>query len=551
MTRQGLGSTGASLADTNNVAEVQSSELEILFTAVTETKKQSRLLSGLREAAVYSLVLLISMLVVKIYEFVRDIQKFGVPKEFSKVIEFGIINDISFVLNIAIIPVSIFLLLYCINKKFARVFFVIFSLFLIIIHAALAEYFLETLVPLGADLLGYSLADIKQTVGAAGISMTFVFGIVLILAFIILLFITIPKKLQAGPRLSIAAFGLFVLAAICSVSAITYRWRPGEEFSNNISLNKSYYFYKNCYAALYSNNKINVDNDEAVTANSFHYVDEEHFPFLHTVDSTDVLSPFFNKSTKQPNLVFIVVEGLGRAFSNNDAYLGSFTPFLDSLSGKSLYWSNFLSSGGRTFAMLPSIFGSLPFSKNGFLELGNDMPKHASLLSVLKNNGYVTNFFYGGDASFDNMNLFLKMNGTNVYDEKTFTSNYAKMPLSNNGFTWGYGDEEVLRKCNEVNAAIDKPSCNVIMTLSTHSPFLISEQDKYLALFEQRMNELQFTDAQKQEHRRYQDQYATILYADNAIRNFINEYKSLPDFANTIFVVTGDHRMPEIPMSTK
>ena len=148
--------------------------------------------------------------------------------------------------------------------------------------------------------------------------------------------------------------------------------------------------------------------------------------------------------------------------------------------------------------MLPSIFGSLPFSKNGFLELGNDMPKHASLLSVMKNNGYVTNFFYGGDASFDNMNLFLKKNGTNVYDEKAFTSSYVKMPLSNNGFTWGYGDGEVLRKCNEINASIDKPSCNVIMTLSTHSPFLIIEQDKYQALFEHRMNKLQFTDSQKQ-----------------------------------------------------
>ncbi|MEO7049792.1 MAG: glycosyltransferase, partial [Ferruginibacter sp.] len=202
MTRQGLGSTDASRADTNDLVETQNSEHEILFTAVTETKKQSRLLSGLREAAVYSLVLLISMLVVKIYEFVRDIQKFGVPKEFSKVIGFGIINDISFVLNIAIIPVSIFILLYFIGKKFARVFFVTFSLLLIIIHAALAEYFLETLVPLGADFLGYSLADIKQTVGAAGISVTFIFGIVLILAFIILLFIIITKKLQAGPKLS-------------------------------------------------------------------------------------------------------------------------------------------------------------------------------------------------------------------------------------------------------------------------------------------------------------------------------------------------------------
>jgi uncharacterized sulfatase len=65
------------------------------------------------------------------------------------------------------------------------------------------------------------------------------------------------------------------------------------------------------------------------------------------------------------------------------------------------------------------------------------------------------------------------------------------------------------------------------------------------------MQQLQFSEAQKEEHRRYKNQYATILYMDNSIRDFINNYKKRPGFNNTIFVITGDHRMPEIPMSTK
>lgn len=89
------------------------------------------------------------------------------------------------------------------------------------------------------------------------------------------------------------------------------------------------------------------------------------------------------------------------------------------------------------------------------------------------------------------------------------------------------------------------------MTLSTHNPFLINDEAKYTELFEQRMDELRFNEAQKEEHRRYENQYASILYTDNAIRNFINSYKNREDFANTIFVITGDHRMPEIPMATK
>ena len=542
MTRQGLNSN-----QQNGVLQG-----DILNDTII-TKKQPRLLQGIREAATYSVILLVSMLVIKVYELIRDTQHFGVPQDFIDVIKFGIINDISFGFNIAIIPVVIFIFLFLLNKRLARFFFITFSILLIIVHAALAEYFLETLVPLGADLFGYSIADIKQTVGAAGVSMTFIFSTIGMLAFVIMLFIIIPKKLKFSSLFSLSLLGLFVLAALGSIATITNKWKPGPEFSNSIALNKSFYFYSNCYTALYGNKRqdVLVNMDKAADPNAFHYVDEKHYPFLHTVDSSDVLSPFFNKQATKPNFVFLVVEGLGRAFSNKDAYLGSFTPFIDSLSNQSLYWSNFLSEGGRTFAMLPSIFGSLPFGKNGYLELGDQMPARLSLFNILKENGYKCNFFYGGDASFDNMSKFVKMDGGNVYDEKTFSSNYIKMPKSASGFTWGYGDDQVLAKLNEVNKNLEGPTCNVVMTLSTHSPFLVNEQDYYLNLVEQRMQDLKFTESQKEEHRRYKDQYATILYMDNSIRDFINNYRNHPDFSNTIFIITGDHRMPEIPMSTK
>lgn len=555
MTRRGLGSTQSRIEIADETIIYQNA-IPALEQALIDTapQKTGKFLQALKEAAMYSVILLASMCIIKIYELVRDTQQFGFPKDFLKVISYGIINNISFVLNIAILPVAVFMFLFFFSKKFARFFFVIFSLFVITVHAALAEYFLQTLVPLGADLLKYSMADIKQTVGAAGISITFIGSTVVMLALVVSLFIIIPKKLKFSAMLSFMLIVLFGVSAIISLSSITNAWKPGQEFNNNISLNKSYYFYNSCYQFLRAGKEEDVREHivSASDASAFNYIDEEHYPFLHTVDSSvDMLSPFFNKQKTPPNLVFIVVEGLGRAFSNKDAYLGSFTPFLDSLSGKSLYWSNFLSAGGRTFAMLPSIFGSLPYGENGFTELGDKMPKHLSLFSVLKQNGYASNFFYGGNSEFDNMNKFVKMDGGNIYDEKTFAAGYKKMPLSNSGFSWGYGDEEVFKRYTEATSQMRSPTCNVVMTLSTHSPFLINDQDKYLQLFEQRMQTLQFTDDQKTEHRRYKDQYASILYTDNAIRNFIKNYSSSGDFSNTIFVITGDHRMPEIPMATK
>jgi uncharacterized sulfatase len=285
---------------------------------------------------------------------------------------------------------------------------------------------------------------------------------------------------------------------------------------------------------------------------NFVYTDEEKYPFLHADSTADVLSPFFNKSDKAPNIVIILVEGLGRAFTNEGAYLGNFTPFIDSLSKQSLYWKNFLSEGGRTFAVLPSVLGSLPFAKNGFCELGDKMPDHLSLLSLAKHNGYHTAFFYGGDSKFDNMSTFLKKSAIDaINDEPTFPMGYTKLPAKGD-FSWGYGDKELFRRYFEVEKDNEtQPQLNVLLTVSTHSPFMVNDQKVYDQKFEDRMQQLNFSNDKKQAYQDYRGQYASILFTDDALRTFFKEYKKRSDYNNTIFIITGDHRMPEIPMSTK
>jgi uncharacterized sulfatase len=41
------------------------------------------------------------------------------------------------------------------------------------------------------------------------------------------------------------------------------------------------------------------------------------------------------------------------------------------------------------------------------------------------------------------------------------------------------------------------------------------------------------------------------MYTDDALRFFFEQYEKLPAYRNTIFIITGDHRLPEIEMSTK
>ena len=522
--------------------------------------------AGFKDFSRYAIVFTLLFFINRIFELAFDAYKHGIPQLFWKVIGLSFLKDISFILQTGIIGFSIFFVIYIFHRRTARIFLIVLSVLLLIIQVGLSQYFTTTLVPLGADVWGYSWNDIKLTVGAAGIKISLVLIFVAFIGLIIAAFVFIPGKIKVNNTWAFCLFTALILGISFGVENKANKLLPGQEYSNNLSINKSYYFFsatldhffpakvnQDIYTDTYSGDFNSDEKAETGTIATHHYIDEQEYPFLHSIDSSaDVLSPFFNKSPTPPNIVIVLVEGLGRAFTNKGAYLGNFTPFIDSLAEKSLYWENFLSEGGRTFAVLPSFMGSLPFAKNGFCELGDRMPQHLSLLSLLKYNGYNTSFNVGCVSTFDNMNIYLKKNNIDVInDEPTYPANYVKMPASASGFSWGYGDKELFRRFLETKQNPQQPYASVVLTVSTHSPFFINEQDYYLQRFEQRMNELGFDEAQKNEHRNYKYQYASILFTNDAVRNFINEYSKRPDFANTVFLITGDHIMPEIPMISK
>jgi len=472
-----------------------------------------------------------------------------------------LVNYFFYWLKTFVILLIPYLLLYPFSRKSANIFFIALATLLLLLQLALIQYFNKSMVLLGADLFAYSIADIKQTLGASGgVSILQTIAFICLITFSLWVFIYFSKKISIHKYVTfvITVFSVFIFTTGFSIPNLS---GLKTEYARTLVLNKSdffiaqsyhYFFPQNIETDIYSDSYSGDFGNDIPLVKDFIYADESKFPFLRKDETPDVLSPFFTKSNEKPNIVIILVEGLGRAFTNEGAALGNFTPFIDSLSKESLYWNNFLSAAGRSFGVLPSVLGSLPFAKNGFNELGENMPKHLSLVSIARHNGYKTAFFYGGDSRFDNMNLFMKKNGVDhIYDEFTFPDGYTKLPAQN-GFTWGYGDAELFRRYLQLQPENDQqPKLNVLFTVATHSPFLLNNQEKYNHLFEERMEQLKFSGDKKNAYRVYEPQYASILYLDEAVRNFINIYKQRSDFQNTIFIITGDHRMPEIPMLTK
>ncbi|WP_166228425.1 LTA synthase family protein [Aquirufa beregesia] len=429
-------------------------------------------------------------------------------------------------------------------------------------HLVLIGYFNTALVPLGADLYSYSISDIQQTVGASSGT-----GLPVIIAFVFLtgIFIScikyLPVKVKIGPKWSLFFPILSLFQYITPFNSFTINFPT--EYENNLTINKpafflsassDYFFHSNAEVDIYADGYIGDFEGFTTQGIKFEYPYETQYPFYHSNQSPDVLSPYFQALKTQPNLVIILVEGLGRAFSNEGAYLGNFTPFIDSLADKSLYWKNMLSAGGRTFAVLPALLSSLPFGENGILEMGPAIPKHLSLYTILKRNGYRTSFYYGGETEFDGMKTYLVNNHVDeIIEEKSFPTGYIKLPPSTNNFTWGYSDDELFRYyLKKRNGALSKkPELNVILTVSTHNPFLIPNQGKYIQMVKNRMGKLGFNANKQAEYSNFMNQYSSIMYTDESLKKFFQEYQKRPDYTNTIFVITGDHRLPEIPISTK
>src|SRR5690606_12845097 len=235
-------------------------------------------------------------------------------------------------------------------------------------------------------------------------------------------------------------------------------------------------------------------------------------------------------------------------FVDNNMY-GGFTPYLDSLIDKSLYWEHFVSTTGRSFGILPALLGSLPYGEKGFLDLSKT-PSHVSLISLLKANGYSTSYFSGGPSSFDRKINFLEYNGIDqLIDESKYGPSYAKTRTDDGGFSWGYPDHEIFRKTLTTMNAEKQPRLDIILTLSSHEPFEYPDMELYSSIVEERAGTITKPTEIKNTILNNKDIFGCLLYTDKAIKEFMDAYSQRPEYDNTIFVITGDHRL--IPIAQK
>ncbi|WP_425360416.1 MULTISPECIES: sulfatase-like hydrolase/transferase [unclassified Candidatus Tisiphia] len=241
---------------------------------------------------------------------------------------------------------------------------------------------------------------------------------------------------------------------------------------------------------------------------------------LYSDDSTIARYIKANSSNnKKYNIIFITVESLSSEFMGKFGNQQNITPNLDRLAEQSIFFTNLYAVGTRTVRGLEAITLSVPPTPGSSIIRRPENQSLFNIATVFRNQGYVTNFLFGGYSYFDNLQNYFHGNGYNIIDRGNLKSN--EISFAN---IWGVADEDILIKALELadqNYHQGKAFFSLIMTTSNHRPYTFTEG---------RIDLLSGSGRN-----------AAVKYTDYAIGRFLELAKTHPWFDNTIFVITADH----------
>jgi len=468
----------------------------------------------------------------------------------------GLLYDFRDFLVLILLMFVPFLLISLLNRRVANMVYILFLGLLILLQFSLIRYFAVNLVPLDDVFFRYSFSEVRMIISNSD-PLNFMTFLPLIL---ILLLFTGLEILAARVRLKPRVITLLSLCYLAALFLSIVRPPSMEAFASDtvfyFEVNKSSYFIREGISSLFLDETASEADEIADEIDRYHELHPEfdftskNYPLVHINNTNDVLGPSFNLQEQPPNLVFIIVESLSAACIGDQSWYGNFTPFLDSLKNKGLYWDNFLSSSERTFHVFASIFGSLPFGNGEFLKDLSKIPFHYSLIRYLRENGYYTSVYYGGDLSFTNYKEFFLKERTDFMLDY-FGPEYQEKQKLYPEFTWGYHDEFTFARSLEVIDSLNRePRLDIYLTLSTHNPFQPPNAGYYMKRYEEITNQPGYPKEKKERTDLDPKIFASILYTDDALRKFFNEYSKRDDFKNTIFFITGDHFFMELGYST-
>ncbi|HEX5625944.1 MAG TPA: LTA synthase family protein, partial [Saprospiraceae bacterium] len=498
----------------------------------------------------YFLVALAMGLLLRFIETAQVYFKFN-PKYLLASEGFGVLRDIFITGLILIFTYPLYHSLHRkwpVHGKLLTWFFIGTFVFL---HIAISEYFFYQLRPLDIFLFKHRPEEMAFSIQTAGFNVYLPFflkSIFVLLSYYLLVLYVERKTLPVQWAKPIAVG--YAMASIVFLPIYFFVKLP---VSSNLSVNKSTFLYSNIVLDWYHSV---FGPDRAKLANHYqeHFPDRKYlsgqYPFLHQFEPDDRLGSHLDSLASAPNLVVIIVEGLSDDFIHPIQGI-PFMPYLDSLSTKSLYWKHFFATSERSFGATPSINGSLPYANDGFALL-HQFPYHFSLANIFKENQFLTSFYYGQGAWFHGKEAFYRFNNIDrIIDKTVFNKQLEKVYVGPDNHFWGYNDMDLFQQYFLSTDSIrERKRYDVFFTGTSHAPFALKHPDRYHKKLDAAIAGLSGLEA-REHFEKYRTYYTSLYNVDEAIRYFMESYSNRPDYEQTLFVITGDHPMTEIPVENE
>ncbi|MCS6895898.1 MAG: LTA synthase family protein [Bacteroidia bacterium] len=218
------------------------------------------------------------------------------------------------------------------------------------------------------------------------------------------------------------------------------------------------------------------------------------------------------------NVVILVLESFSQEYID-----AGYAPFLASLlrKGRSVKWG--FATNSRSAEGIPAILSSMPsWGEEPLIFTPYVSQISHSLPEMLRNWGYKTAFFHGGNNGTMALDSYAKQAGFSYY----FGRNEYPEPDRDYDGTWGIWDEPFLYFCADKIGQLPQPFFATIFTLSSHHPYAIPPHLRD-----------SFPVGTHPIHR-------AVRYTDWALERFFARIETTAWARKTLFVITADHTGP-------
>ena len=218
--------------------------------------------------------------------------------------------------------------------------------------------------------------------------------------------------------------------------------------------------------------------------------------------------------TARPNILIIQLESFGGSFVEAIGGEPGITPNLNRLSKEGVLFTNCYATSFRSDRGTVSVFSGYPgLPTTSVMKLPIKSQTLPAIAKSLERSGYKTDFLYGGDIDFTNMQSYFRSTGyQNITSDKDFTLK------ERHTHAWGVNDDITFDYLyNVIKDRKDSLWHTGFFTLSSHDPFVVP-------------------------YNRFSNKVTNaIAYTDDCLGKFIDKLKQTPAWDNLLIICIADH----------